>query len=431
MTVSGGLIIDGLTSTFGTATAGRIAVAGSLAIIILAVSYNSGMFALSRRRTEKPIAPTGSRTYVFLLACLNEERVITESLTRIIRLPLDDLLVLVVDDASDDGTAAAVRDMASPHVHLYTREFPDARKGKGAALNAGLRWLRKSDLLQGKDPNDIIVCVVDADGRLDGHAVEQVDPFFDDPKTGAVQVGVRMYNRRRRLLARLQDMEFVVYGEIFQNARRHLGSVGMGGNGQFMRLAALESLPGKAWSDCLTEDLDLGVRLLAAGWINGFCPTAAVHQQAVLTLGRLLRQRSRWFQGHLQAFRLVPLILRRIPARSAIDLIYHLSSPALLLLTSLLPIAFMIMIGDAVVASFQAGHSLLSPWWLPWFYLMTFGMAAAYAFVYRKREPVSWAFALLLGHIYVIYGYIWFVSGWWALARALTGKHTWLKTART
>ncbi|MFP3966086.1 glycosyltransferase family 2 protein [Actinomadura fulvescens] len=410
---------------------GRIAVAGSLAIIVLAVSYNSGMFALSRRPTGRTVAAAGSRTYVFLLACLNEEKVISESLARIIRLPLDDMLVLVVDDASDDGTAAAVRNLTSPRVQLYRREFPDARKGKGAALNAGLRWLRESELLNGKNPNDIIVCVVDADGRLDGHAVEQVDPFFDDPKIGAVQVGVRMYNRRLRLLARLQDMEFVVYGEIFQNARRHLGSVGMGGNGQFMRLAALESLPGEPWSDCLTEDLDLGVRLLAAGWINGFCPTAAVHQQAVLTLGRLLRQRSRWFQGHLQAFRLVPLILRQIPARSAVDLIYHLSSPALLLLTSLLPIAFMIMLGDTVVASVQSGHSLLSPWWLPWFYLMTFSMAAAYAFVYRKREPVSWAFALLLGHVYVVYGYIWFISGWWALARALTGKHTWLKTART
>src|SRR6185312_5621229 len=132
------------------------------------------------------------------------------------------------------------------------------------------------------DPDDVIICVVDADGRLDSHVLEEVNPHFDDPATGAVQVGVRMYNRKQGLLPRLQDMEFVVYGEIFQLARRHIGSVGMGGNGQFMRLSALDSLAGSAWSDCLTEDLDLGVRLLAHGWTNVHCPTAAVHQQAVL-----------------------------------------------------------------------------------------------------------------------------------------------------
>ncbi|TYK44500.1 glycosyltransferase family 2 protein [Actinomadura decatromicini] len=413
---------------------GQVTVAGSLAIIVLAVAYNGGMFVLSRRRIPLPDEPGKERTYVFMLACLNEEKVIGESLSRLLDLPLDDFLVLVVDDASDDETAriAAAAGASEPgRIHILSRTFPDARKGKGAALNAGLDWLAESELLAGKDPRDVVICVVDADGRLDRHAAAQVDPFFNDPEVGAVQVGVRMYNRHGRLLARLQDMEFVVYGEIFQGARRHIGSVGMGGNGQFMRLAALRSLTGRPWSDCLTEDLDLGVRLIASGWTNAYCGTAAVHQQAVLTLGRLLRQRSRWFQGHIQASRLAPLILREVAPRPAADLLYHLSSPALLLLTSLLPVSFALMLGDTAVASVQAGHSLMSVWWLPWFYVMTFGLAAAYAFVYRRREPVSRLHSLFLGHLYVIYGYIWFVSGWWAVGRLLTGRHTWLKTART
>ncbi len=44
------------------------------------------------------------------------------------------------------------------------------------------------------------------------------------------------------MLARMQDMEFVIYTEVFQRGRRHLGSVGLGGNGQFMRLSAMLSL---------------------------------------------------------------------------------------------------------------------------------------------------------------------------------------------
>ncbi|MCD0453302.1 glycosyltransferase [Actinocorallia sp. API 0066] len=402
-----------------------VGVALSLAMIALAVGYNSGMFLLSRRRYRAHNGQTRNpRFYVFLVACLNEEAVIRSSLDRLSGLP-GKTLTVVVDDASDDRTAELVR--AAGDAVLYRRTPPDARHGKGAALNAGLAHLRASGLLDGHDPADVVVCVVDADGRLDPHAVQAVDPYFDDPRIGAVQIGVRMYNRDRGVLARLQDMEFVVYGEIFQNARRHLGSVGMGGNGQFMRLSALDSLNEDPWSDCLTEDLDLGVRLIAAGWTNAFCGAAAVSQQAVLTPGRLVRQRSRWFQGHMQAARkLYPLILRTIDGRAAADLLYHLSSPALLLLTSLLPVSFAVAFADAV------WRGALSPLWFVWFYTITFGLASVYAYVYRKREKeVGRLRVLLLGHAYVLYGYLWFLAGWWALWRALSGKQGWLKTART
>jgi 1,2-diacylglycerol 3-beta-glucosyltransferase len=410
----------------------QVALVGSVAIIGLAITYNTGMFTLSRLTHRQASRQEQERLYVFLLACLNEEKVIATSLQRITALPGDSYMVLVVDDASDDATAEIINAVDCPKVILYRRTLPNARRGKGAALNAGLRHLRQSGMISGYDPNDVIICVVDADGRLDPHVLGEVNPHFDDPATGAVQVGVRMYNRKQGLLPRLQDMEFVVYGEIFQLARRHIGSVGMGGNGQFMRLSALDSLSGDAWSDCLTEDLDLGVRLLAHGWTNVHCATAAVHQQAVLSLGRLLRQRSRWFQGHMQAARLVPLILRRVPARPAADLLYHLSSPVLLLLTSLLPPSFALALIGTGVTSAETGHLLLSPWWLPVFYGLTFGIAGTYAYVYRTREKeIGVIRTLLLAHLYVIYGYIWFVAGWWALGRTVRGRQTWLKTART
>jgi hypothetical protein len=37
----------------------------------------------------------------------------------------------------------------------------------------------------------------------------------------------------------------------------------------------------------------------------------AVHQQGVVEVKRLIRQRARWFQGNLQSWRLIPLVLRR------------------------------------------------------------------------------------------------------------------------
>jgi 1,2-diacylglycerol 3-beta-glucosyltransferase len=405
----------------------------SVTLIVMAGCYNSGLFLLSRRRIRRSRVKRRERFYVFLLACLNEEQVLSESLARITSLPAGNFMALVIDDGSDDRTSEIALAADPDRVRLHRRTLPNARRGKGAALNDGVRHLRESGLLAGRDPDDVVLCVVDADGRLDQHVVQSVDPYFDDPHTGAVQVCVRMYNRHKGLLARMQDMEFVVYGDVFQSARRSIGSVGMGGNGQFMRLSALNTLGGDGpWSDSLTEDLDLGVRLIAKGWTNQHCTAAAVSQQAVLSLRRLVRQRSRWFQGHLQSAGLVPLILRDVPTRAALDLLYHLSSPVLILFTSLLPLSFLVAVGATTVASVQEGHPLISPMWLLGPYLLSFTAAYAYGFVYAKRErDLGLVRSVLLAHVFVFYGYIWFAAGWWGLWRMLTGKRTWLKTART
>src|SRR5581483_7967945 len=186
---------------------------------------------------------------------------------------------------SEDTTGAIVRASADARVRLLRREPPDARQGKGRALNAAYRYLLGSDLLHGRRVEDVVVAVMDADGRLATNALTEVAPYFRDPKIGAVQIGVRMYNASSKLLTRMQDLEFITYTEIFQRARQRLGSVGLGGNGQFTRLAALQSLGDEPWSDCLTEDLDLGLRLLLHGWRNTYCPTVAVEQQAVTEVG--------------------------------------------------------------------------------------------------------------------------------------------------
>ncbi|MEV6212891.1 glycosyltransferase [Kitasatospora sp. NPDC051914] len=404
----------------------------STAVIITMLSYNSGLFALSRRHIRLAPPEDDRRFYVFLLACLNEEKVLEESLHRLLALPLDDCIALVVDDASDDGTAEIVRAADSERILLHQRHLPNARKGKGAALNDGLNHLARSGALEGHAPQDVVICVLDADGRLETEAVAEVDRHFADPATGAVQIGVRMYNRADSLLARMQDMEFVVYTDIFQSARRHIGSVGMGGNGQFMRLSALHTLGPAPWSDQLTEDLDLGIRLIAAGWTNEYCPTAAVHQQAVTRTRRLIRQRSRWFQGHMQATRLLPLVLREIPPRAAADLAYHLSSPVMLLLTSFLPLAFVAGIIGFATDSVVHGHNTFPLIWLIPLYALAFAPAYAYAYVYRKRERrLGVLHCLLLSHLFVAYGYLWFAAGWWAVGRLMSGRTSWLKTART
>ncbi|MCK9930025.1 glycosyltransferase [Frankia sp. Mgl5] len=412
---------------------GRDARLLAAAMITFGMVYLFAMLVLSRVHRPRTGTPPDGLFFVFVMPCLNEEAVIEASLRRLLLSPATNRRALVVDDGSDDRTSLIVRGVADDRVWLLRREPPDARRGKGAALNAAVAHLATRPEIAARDPDDVIIAVVDADGRLDPHSVEAVAPYFADSRTAGVQTGVRINNRHTSLLARLQDMEFVIYTDVFQRGRGQLDNVGLGGNGQFVRLSALRSLGGDPWSHSLTEDLDLGVRLLLTGWRNQFCPQADVHQQGVVRLGRLLRQRSRWFQGHLQSWALMPRVLRQARARALPDMLFHLSSPLLILLASLLTAAF-VLSTVGVLTSWLAGGPAPDPRYFLGAYLMAAGPALVCALIYRSREPlVGFDVVRLAGyaHLYMLYALVWFVAGWWAMGRVVSGRTSWHKTART
>src|SRR6266536_4594202 len=135
-------------------------------LVVLGVSYGMGMLAASRRDpprsgfqrrslagTRQAIAggqlaaARGGLFFVFMMPCLNEEKVIVNSLRRLLSIPGEDFVVLVIDDGSDDGTADAVSGVLGERVWLLRRTAPQARQGKGEALNAGVRYLTGSGRL--------------------------------------------------------------------------------------------------------------------------------------------------------------------------------------------------------------------------------------------------------------------------------------------
>ncbi len=408
-----------------------------IVIALAGLSYAAYLFSTSRRAPAQWQAPPDSLFYVFVVPCLNEEVVIGRTINRLLDLPGPPSAVLVIDDGSEDGTADVVRSFDPSRVWLLRRELPDARKGKGAALNNAMQHLRTSGLLDGHDLNDVIIGVVDADGRLARSTLVEVAPYFRDPEVGAVQIGVRMYNADANKLARMQDMEFVIFTEIFQRARTQTGSAGMGGNGQFARLSALSDLGEAPWTDFLTEDLDLGLRLLMNGWKTTFCPRTWVDQQAVTDMKRLLRQRTRWYQGHLQCWVRLPALARspQLSWRIAADLTYHLMIAIAMLLMGLYSVTLLAAV--AIVGLADPGR--LAPFFtgnyglpvLIW-YVAAFGLAWFYAWLYWMATP-SLSFVRVLGyaHLYCVYTYIWVISGVRALGRMLTRKQGWAKTART
>lgn len=381
--------------------------------------------------------------FIFVVPCLDEELVIGASLDRLLALPRRNVAVLVVDDGSDDATSDIVGRYAErdPRVLLLRRRPPHARQGKGAALNAAYQHLRSSGLTTegGRDPDRVVVVVVDADGRLEPDAPDIVTPLFRDPRLAAVQVGVRMYNRNAGWLARMQDMEFLVFTEIFQRARQRYGNAGLGGNGQFVRLRALEDLGAQPWTDYLTEDLDMGLRLQARGWRTGFTPATFVSQEGLTGVGPLMRQRTRWYQGHLQCWSRIADVLRcrELSVGRQADLLVYLVAPITVLLITLSLAAF--LPGLAIVLSTQlsaavdallAHHGLLL-----WWYLVVLGLAPLIGFIYwracnRTTRDLSLPRAVLYALVFSVYAYVWLPVGWRATARLLRGERRWAKTLR-
>ncbi len=401
-------------------------------VVVLSLVYLIGVMISGRHQPEVPIGSTDHLTPVFIVPCLNEERVIGQTLDRL--LAIHRALVVVIDDGSDDATAEVVRKRQNDRVLLAQRTLPHARHGKGAALNYGFGRLVDWATGRGVDPADTIVCVMDADGVIDEQAVDRVLPYFLDRQVAGCQILVRIRNRHK-LIGRMQDVEFTTFTELVQSGRQNIGSSGLGGNGQFTRLGALEELGTHPWSDCLVEDLDLGLQLLAKGWDLRVCTDTFVAQQGLESVSRLVRQRTRWVQGLFQTWRRIPSILASpMKLRAQMDVLYALVFPGIVAvvwpIVILVAHAYML----SLVLSSKVGAAFGSPrWWaaIAVWYSFTFGPALYLMFHYRRRTgEMTRVGAFLNAHVYALFQLIWYIAGWKAMARIITRRHGWVKTER-
>ena len=176
--------------------------------------------------------------WIFFVPALNEEVTIADSVSRLEAIEVKRKRIVVINDGSDDGTSEILAGMSNPQLTVIERKTPQARQGKAAALNYAFQEITSRFKL---DPQHTIFCIVDADGRIAADSPKFVAQHFVDPEVGGVQTLVRIYNRHR-LLTWFQDIEFSIYGRLFQAGRNKWGTSGMGGNGQYNRMAALQAV---------------------------------------------------------------------------------------------------------------------------------------------------------------------------------------------
>lgn len=394
----------------------------------------------AQERVASPVGGTAPAHEVYyLVPALNEERVIGATVASLLRTTAG--RVVVVDDGSSDGTAGVARAAAeaagqSERLLVVERRLPEARQGKGAALNAAIGVVVADAQGRGLDPQQVVVCVMDADGRLSDGAAEHALAAFEDPRVGAVQLIVRIRNREK-WITRIQDVEFWTISATSQFARTHTGTVSLGGNGQFTRLAALQSIEGSIWSDSLTEDLDLGLRLYIEGWRITTVPYGFVHQQGIEDYRSLLKQRTRWYQGHMSSARRIPALVRstKLNEIALLESVSYLLVPWLVvlpwsILQQLVLVAAILQPEAWVLRDLSGSPLTISGLWVLW-YVISFSpnLLIGVTYALRTRSVNLWQ-ALLLGHVMIAYNYVGYAAVWTALFRMVLGRTGWTKTAR-
>lgn len=408
-----------------------------------------------RQRPEVPGEPDRFQWHIFV-PCRDEEAVITNTIRRQ-RERFPDAHLWVVDDDSDDETASIVLDHAvsDDHVHLVRRLRPDARTGKGDALNSAYTAL--NDWLDA-DTNreNVIVCVVDADGEMAATALSAVasESCFGNPGVGAAQITVWMKNRDdprpyphkgpvanwfARYLIRMQDIEFRTIIPAMQSLRTRTGTVGLGGNGQFTRLSVLDAIAaqfGRPWHGALLEDYELGLHVIFAGYENRHVHSSYVAQEALPSLRRLIVQRSRWSQGNIQCMKYLSEIIRsrHFDSGGVLESVYYLLLPFVQLLGAVIFTALWALL----LWTFATTPIDLSGNWgflglsiLMW---AVFGLSPFFiwAILYKlKCEPTSsWPVTIVRGAglwVFVLYIFLSTARAFWRVVR---GKNGWAKTRR-
>jgi 1,2-diacylglycerol 3-beta-glucosyltransferase len=405
--------------------------------------YYFGLFALSLGHRGRSPRRDGDRPFVTVIVpAHNEERVLEPTLRSLVDLPYDALVVVLVNDGSSDATGQIARRFeAAGRVVVIERPAEVAGRGKGAVLNEGYAFVDRlvaegDPRIGGRDAADVLVCVVDADGVLDPRTLDEVAALFSDPRVGGAQVGVTIADAEKSLLLRCQDIEFVGFSSLAQLARDRLGSVGLGGNGQFTRLAALRSLGREPWRDCLTEDLDLSLSLTRGGWRVRFCRTVWVEQQGVQTLRAWLRQRTRWAHGHYQCWTHFPGLLacRQAPLLTRLDLCVYLLFVVFVVVVS----ANLLLSAAGALGWFWLSNDFLS--FVPLgparnitFEVLGIGPVALLLVRYQlaSRHALRWWELPAYGAFFIVYVYLWAIASMLAWARMIFGRTGWAKTGRT
>ena len=221
-----------------------------------------------------------------IIPAYNEEKVIEDSVHRILASNYHPMEVIVADDGSKDRTSEIVAAVFgnNPGVRLMTM----VNGGKANALNRALA-----------EASGEIIVALDADTQFEPETIARLVRWFQDEDIGAVAGNAKVGNRVN-MVTRWQAIEYVTAQNIERRALTRFDAIMVvpGAVGAW-RSTALQEVGGYP-EDTLAEDQDLTIAIQRKGWKVAYDEDAVAWTEAPETLRALGKQRFRWAYGTLQ-----------------------------------------------------------------------------------------------------------------------------------
>src|SRR5271166_4057349 len=219
---------------------------------------------------------------------------VIDTLRALLRLDYPRYEVILIDDNTDDESLwRPVEAWCGRHGVKFAHldNWPGYKSG---ALNYALRKLTS--------PDAELIGVVDSDYQVDPGFLMRCAPAFEDPWIGFVQAPQDYRDWRQSRYYRRLYYSYKYFFAVSQPSRNeHDGAIFAGTMG-LIRRVALDELGG--WDEwCITEDAELSLRLLRAGWSGLHLDQSWGDGIMPLTFEALKGQRYRWCFGGIQILR--------------------------------------------------------------------------------------------------------------------------------
>jgi glycosyltransferase involved in cell wall biosynthesis len=220
---------------------------------------------------------------------------VIDTLRKLLWLDYPNYEIILIDDNTDDESLWRpveqwCRRHAVKFVHLA--DWPGYKSG---ALNYALRQMT--------DERAEIIGVVDSDYQLDKAFLRRCAPLFAESWVGFIQTPQDYRGWERARYYRRLYYSYKYFFAVSQPSRNERDGAIFAGTMGLIRRVALEQLGG--WDEwCITEDAELSLRLLRAGWTGYTVDHTYGRGIMPLTFEALKGQRYRWCFGGIQILRM-------------------------------------------------------------------------------------------------------------------------------
>jgi cellulose synthase/poly-beta-1,6-N-acetylglucosamine synthase-like glycosyltransferase len=220
---------------------------------------------------------------------------VIDTLRSLLRLDYPRYEIILIDDNTDDEALwRPVESWCKRHgvKFAHLADWPGYKSG---ALNYALREMT--------DPAAEVIGVVDSDYQIEPGFLRRCAPAFAEPWVGFVQSPQDYRGWQHARYYRRLYFSYKYFFAVSQPSRNERDGAIFAGTMGLIRRVALEQLGG--WDEwCITEDAELSLRLLRAGFSGLHVDQSWGHGIMPLTFEALKGQRYRWCFGGIQILRM-------------------------------------------------------------------------------------------------------------------------------